>query len=233
MTQNQIGPELAAHVVIPFFLRTLMKIERERLGHSRQAASRMSRWSSSAWGHFERGTRNLQPHHWINIAAVLGLSAEDEVRRLNAFIGKHPGIWLERVASGELRVCERALTSPRPLRLGNVFSYDLNPIRPQLYYELSTYSQDPERLVEVARDLGLFQARSALASTPPPPPVSSEDRSKNRRERLCQIVRSQLEDEKLGLLERLVDKFLHCPADELAHAYKHFSLSISKSSERD
>lgn len=230
--QNQIGPDLAAHVVIPYFLRTLMKIERERLGHSRQAASRMSRWSSSAWGHFERGTRNLQPHHWINIAAVLDLSAEDEVRRLNAFIGKHPGIWLERVASGELRVCERALTSPRPLRSGNVFSYDLNPIRPQMYYELSTYTQDPERLVEVARELGLFQAREARASAPPPP-VKPEDRSKSRRERLCQIVMSRLEGEKLGLLERVMEKFLSCDSDELAHAYKHFSLSISKSSERD
>ena len=90
--QNQtIGPDLAAHVVIPYFLRTLMKIERQRLGHSRQAASRMARWSSSAWGHFERGTRNLQPHHWINISAAMGIGAEDEVRRLDAFIGTIPG----------------------------------------------------------------------------------------------------------------------------------------------
>ncbi|MBW2278010.1 MAG: helix-turn-helix domain-containing protein [Deltaproteobacteria bacterium] len=230
--QNQIGPDLAAHVVIPYFLRTLMKIERQRLGHSRQAASRMARWSSSAWGHFERGTRNLQPHHWINISAALDITAEDEVRRLNAFIGKHASIWLEKVASGEIRVCERALTSPRPLRTGNVFGYELNPIRPQLYYELSSYAQDPERVIEVARALGMLEPREARRSAPPPAVISPEERSAKNRERLCEVLMKQIETEKLGLLERVLEKFRRCPADELAHAYKHFSLSISKSSER-
>jgi len=224
--QNQIGPDLAAHVVVPYFLRMLMKIERERLGHSRQGASRMAAWSSSAWGHFERGTRNLQPHHWINISASLGLTREDEVRRLDAFIGKHPDIWLERVASGEIRVCERALTSPRPLRTGDVFGYALNPIRPHLYYELSSYSDDPERTIAIARALAVFEPQEARDSSPPPP--TPEERSQKHRERLCEVLMTQIEADKLGLLERILDKFKRFPADELAHAYKHFSLSISK-----
>jgi hypothetical protein len=228
MQTPQIGADLASHVVVPYFLRTLMKIERERLGLSRQAASRRAKWSSSAWGHFERGTRNIQPHHWINISSVLGLSFEDEVRRLNAFIGKHPGIWLERLKSGEIRVCERALTSPRPMRSGNVFSFDLNPIRPDLYYELSTYSQEPEGLVATAKELGMFKPREVRTSDLPPPTVSSAERSRARREKLCEIVMSGSADEKLGLCDRLVDKFRRFPAEELAQAYKHFSLSVTK-----
>jgi hypothetical protein len=228
MQQIQIGSDLAAQVVIPYFLRTLMKIERERLGLSRQAASRKARWSMSAWGHFERGTRNIQPHHWINISSVLGLSDEDEVRRMNAFVGKHPGIWLERLKTGEIRVCERALTSPRPMRSGNVFSYDLNPIRPNLYYELSTYSQDPESVVALATELGMFKSREIRTSDLPPPAISPAERTQARREKICQIVTTAIADEKLGLLERMLDKFQRYKPDELAHAYKHFSLAVSR-----
>jgi hypothetical protein len=191
----------------------------------------MSRWSASAWGAFERGTRNLQPHHWINITAALQISTETEVRRLDAFIDKHAIIWLEKVASGELRVCERALTSPKPLRSGNVFGYELSPIRPQLYYELAAYSPDQERTIEIARALGVFEPQETRGSEPPPSPVSPEERSAKYRERLCETVRNQISTDKLALLERILDKFRKHPPDELAHAYKHFSLSISKSSE--
>jgi hypothetical protein len=221
-------PDQVAHAVIPYFLRNVMKIERERKGIARHAASSSAGWSSSVWGHFERGTRSLQPHHFMSAARVLEMSDEDLVRRLNAFVGKHPAMWIERLADGGIEVCERALTSPRPLRSGNVVNVDLGPMRPDLYYELSAFSDAPDLVIEHATRLGFMTARESVElEIAPSPPGERKDLAEVRREQLCRAIMA-LPEEKLGLLERVVDKFQRFSSNDLAHAYKHFSLSVSK-----
>lgn len=221
--------EMIAKAVIPHFLRTLMKIERERRGMSRQAASVNARWSSSTWGNMERNARNLQPHHWINIAAVLGLTPENEARRLNAFIGKHPSIWIEMAADGTYFVCERALTSPRRIKSKKVVTVYLDPARPALYYELSSYNADPEALLDEAGRLGFIRAAQppGARETRPSDMGIRKDLGPARRAKLCKQINEDLPDEKLGLLERVMDKFTRFPPDQLARAYKHFSLSLT------
>ncbi|MDD5309248.1 MAG: hypothetical protein PHU25_18190 [Deltaproteobacteria bacterium] len=221
-------PEQVAHAVIPYFLRNLMKIERELKGLARHAASSSAGWSSSVWGHLERGTRALQPHHFMAAERVLEMGEEDLVRRLNAFIGKHPSIWIERLPSGEIEVCERTFTSPRPLRSGNIVNVDLNPVRPELYDALSAFSDAPDMVIEIATKLG-FMTAIEIAELPPPahPAGAPQDRDRLRREKLCRAIMA-LPAEKLGLLERVVDKFQRFSSSDLAYAYKHFSLSVSK-----
>ena len=226
---NQIEPELIARAVIPHFLRTLMKIERERRGISRQAASKAAMWSSSTWGNMERNARNLQAYHWINIAAVLELTPEYEARRLNAFIGKYPNIWLERDTENEFVVCERALTSARRIKSSKVLNVALDPVRPALYYHLSSFNADPEALLDEAAAHGFIRAVSApqRSHSPTADAIALRDMGPARRAKLCKQVADELSDEKLGLLERVMDKFSRFPADELARAYKHFSLSLT------
>jgi hypothetical protein len=225
---HPFAPDQIARAIIPYFLRNLMKIERERKGIARHAASSSAGWSSSVWGHIERGTRNLQAHHFMAAARVLEMSEDDLVRRLNAFIGKHPVMWIERVASGELQVCERTITSPRPMRSGNVLNVELDPVRPDLYYELCAFSDAPDRVIEAATKLGFMGARESVEIEVAPAPAGDrQDREKLRREQLCRAIMA-LPDEKLGLLERVVDKFQRFSSNDLAHAYKHFSLSVSK-----
>ncbi len=223
-----INPDLAANIVVTHFLASLMKIERERLGITRKTASREADWSTSTWGELERKARNMQPPHWIKAAEVLELGAAEVVRRLNAFVGKYPSVWFERLASNQYRYCERPITSPRAMRSGKVVNIELNQLRPNLYYELSTFSANPGEIIEQASALGFFVVRA----TEQPPRKSSRlpegmDSVEAQRERLYGII-ADLPDEKLGLLERVVDKFQRFSAKDLAHAYQHFSLSVSK-----
>lgn len=226
--QYTVTANEAATAIIPYFLRSLMKLERERQGLSRQSASADARWSTSTWGHLERNTRPIQPHHWMNIAAVLSVSSAREIRRLNAFIGKHPNFWLEVDANHELSICEKALTSPKAIRARNVVSVDLNVIRPALYYELSRYTVEPEEIIADAKEAGFFAsvdreiaapAKSSRTSSPPP-------KSSAYREVIVRKVNDVIAEEKMQLLERVIDKFEKYSPSELAQAYRHFSLSL-------
>ncbi len=221
------NPDLVAHVVVSHFLSSLMKIERERCGFSRKEASRNADWSSAAWGELERESRTLQPSQWITVTDVLELSSSDVVRRLNAFIGKYPNVWINRDSQGELKLLERSITSPRAIRSGNTFTVDLNQIRPNLYYELSSFSKTPDEIIEKATELEFFTTR---VFAPPRSDLSREARvsqaNEAKREQVIELIR-EMSDEKFGLLERVVDKFQRFNSKELAQAYKHFSLSVT------
>ncbi len=226
---EEINPDLAAKLVVTHFLSSLMKIERERRGITRKTASRQAEWSASTWGDIEREARTVQPPHWIKVTEVLGLIPLEVVRRLNAFIGKFPNVWLERQASGQHRYCERPITSPRALRSGKIININLNNLRPNLYYELSAFSRSPGEIIEQASNLGFFQSRDE----PRPPhsesrfPASDEASIDTRRERISVAIKD-LPEEKFALLERIVDKFQRYTTKDLGYAYKHFSLSVSK-----
>jgi hypothetical protein len=224
---NDINPDMVTRVIIPRFLRSLMKIERERLGLTRKSASKEAKWSSSMWSELEREARNIEPQHWIEAVEVLGLNAEEVVRRLNAFLGKHPSVWLELISPKEYKYCEREITSPRALRSGKVVNVNLNPLRPNLFFELSTFSPEPEKIIEKANALGFFAPRDSISDERPSSALWTVDSPEIRRERLAKII-NDLSVEKLGLLERVVDKFQKYSSKDLAHAYQHFSLSVTK-----
>ncbi|MDJ0765324.1 MAG: helix-turn-helix transcriptional regulator [Myxococcota bacterium] len=225
MTYN--NTDAVAHVIITYFLSALMKIERERSGLTRKTASLNAGWSAGAWAELERGARALQPHHFIDAAEVLVLTEEEIVRRLNAFIGKHPNLWLERTSDDQLSLCERKVTSPRALRQGNIVNVDLNQIRPSLYYELSSFTPEPEKIIECATELGFFEERETIHPPSQDLPLSPDAPFEARQDRLVSII-LDLPEEKFGLLERVVDKFQRFSAKDLAFAYQLFSLSISR-----
>lgn len=223
---QHIGPEQASQTIIPFFLRSLMKLERERQGISRQAASSSAKWSTSTWGHLERNTRPLQPHHWMNISLVLNLSADREVRRLNAFIGKHPILWLQMGDGQDMEICEKSLTSPRAIRGDNVLSVDLNKIRPALYYELSRFTVEPEEIISCAKSYGFFQSRIEDSQRPSFPKTDPQEKIKNKRDQISRRINTSISEDKLAILERVVHKFENYSVKELAKAYQHFSLCL-------
>ncbi|MCP4602062.1 MAG: hypothetical protein GY847_16360 [Proteobacteria bacterium] len=225
---QSINPDLVSNVIISHFLASLMKIERERLGLTRKNASREAEWSATAWGELERQARALMPEHWMKASEVLGLAPEDVVRRLNAFIEKYSSVWMERRSDGQYKYCERPITSPRALRSGKTVNVDLNRLRPTLYYELSTFSTDPGGIIEQANLLGFFASRDISEMPSEAPRSTTEvDIRESRLERLINTI-SEMPEEKIGLLERIIDKFERFPAKELAHAYRHFSLSVSR-----
>jgi helix-turn-helix protein len=225
---QNINPDLVAHIVIPHFLRILMKRERENIGLAQKQASKEAGWSAPAWGEVERARRILKPHNWITVCEVLGLNSSEVVQRLNAFIVKNNGIWLERRSGGEIAVCERQITSPRAMRSGNIVNTDLNRLRPSLFLELSAFFASPEKVIEEATKLGFFASRKM---TPPPRDTGEHtaiaNRAAARREHAIQQLKN-MSDEKFGLLERVLDKFNRYNAKQLAHAYQHFSLAVSK-----
>jgi hypothetical protein len=222
----QIDPDHVARVVIPYFLRSLMRIERERLGLSQRDASTQSGWSASVWGALERGSRSLDREQWIAASEALTISNADIAKRLNAFVNKYPSIWLERISATHINICDRPVTSPRIIRSGKVVNVNLNPLRPNLYHELSTYCEDSTEIVAFAVDLDFYSPREAvLPSTSPKDRISSF--SEDRLEHMIRFIREMPQD-KFGLLERIIDKFEKYPARDLAQAYQHFSLSIKK-----
>jgi hypothetical protein len=214
-----------ARVLIPHFLRTLMKTERERIGMVQKDASDEAGWSSAMWGILERGARPLDKDQWISASGVLGLTPAETAGHLNGFIVESPSVWIEILGDGTLSVCERPVTSPRAIRSGRVANVDLNPIRPILYHELSGYVESASEVISAAVSRNFYTARenTLVPSSMPSHPAMEED----RRMRLVRII-TEMSPEKFGLLERVVDKFIRYSAKDLAVAYQHFSLSVKK-----
>ena len=220
-----LNPDLVAEVVIPFFLRSLMRVERERVNMSQKDAGLRAGWSPTVWSAFERGEHYLDKTSWAVIKDALSLDTATVVRRLNGFINRYPSIWLELQEDG-LTICERPVTSPRGLRSGKVVNFDLNPIRPVLYQELSGYAEIPAEVIAAAVSLDVYKARKT-------PVVSSSSRVSAPSAEVDQLAEIHeiilsLSPEKLALLDRVIDKFRRFSAKELAMAYQHFSLSLKK-----
>jgi hypothetical protein len=218
------NPDKIAQVVISYFLRSLMRVERERNNLSQKAAALMAGWSGPSWGAFERGERAIDKETWGIVIEALDLDPTALVRRLNGFINRYPSIWLERRGE-ELHICERPVTSPRGIRSGKVVNIELNPIRPALYQELSDYTPTPGEIIAAAVSLDYYDAR-----TPPALPSGRVSRSDTEPGQPIDIqdVILTFSPEKLALLERVIDKFQRFSAKELAMAYQHFSLSLKK-----
>ncbi len=220
---QRLNPDDVAVVLIPHYLRLLMKAERERIGLVQKDASVEAGWSAAQWGALERGARPLDKELWIQAADVLGLTPADVVRQLNAFIARNPSIWIEISDQSVLSVCERPMTSPRVIRSGHVVSVDLNPIRPILFHELSGYAENASEIIGAAVAANAYVARETMMvpSQIAAHPIMDED----RRERVIRLI-NELPPEKFGLMERIVDKFTRYPAKQLAVAYQHFSISV-------
>lgn len=224
---ESINPDLASHAIVIDFLTILMKTERERLNLTRKQASQQSKWPDATWGELESKSRTMQAQHWMAAVRVISLSPVDIVKALDRYIENHPSVWMEK-NDDEYRFCERQVTSPRALRSGNTVNVDLNRLRPALFYELSTYSPNPGEIIEQATLLGLFAARELTLPPQTLAPGSGGGLTEmERRARVARIIH-ELSEEKFGLLERVVDKFERFSAKELAYAYQHFSLSVSK-----
>ena len=226
---HRIDEDNVAGLVIPYFLRTLMRKERERIGHVQTEASFKAGWSSTAWGVIERGARPLDRKQWRQAVKVLGLDIVEIVRRLDAFIGKNPSIWIETQPDNRLSICKRPATSPRVLRSGKVVNVDLDPLRPHLYHELSTYFEEDAEVIAAAVSYDFYNAKPVKipARDRESSPFMNGTPSKDRREYVVGVIR-ELSPEKFGLIERVVDKFMRFSASDLARAYEHFSLSIRK-----
>lgn len=223
---QDLNPDIVAEVVIPYFLRSLMRIERERMSMSQKDAAFRAGWSTSVWGAYERGERTLDKEAWTEAKSALWLKASSLVRRLNAFVNRYPSIWLEKKNDG-LYICERPVTSPRGLRSGKVVNYDLNPIRPVLYQTLAAYSQEPGELVAEAVIQNFYKAQK----TPDAPAYRASRTEESTQEEKIDLIHEtilNLTPEKLALMERVIDKFRRFSAKELALAYQHFSLSLKK-----
>ena len=163
--------------------------------------------------------RSFQKLAYLVLFAEFVLNQQD-------LLHKYPSLWLERVSTTTVVICERPVTSPRIIRSGKVVNVDLNPLRPNLYHELSSYCTDSTEIIAFAVDFDFYSSRPAiLPSTSPRDRVSTF--SDDRLEQIIQVIRD-LSEEKLGLMERIVDKFQKYPARDLAQAYQHFSLSIKK-----
>ena len=224
-----LDKDLTVHVVVRYFLRSLMKSERERLGLSRRRASSLAGWPSSAWAEIERQARPMQPQHWADASQMLELDNDKLVRRLNSFLERHPSIWLERMATGEIRIMEKAITSPRTLRSGRVVNVEIDGLRPYLYDELSTFADAPAEVIKKASELGMLEPREKVAHSKPSSPsaFSFDGDIDARKERMITAIMS-MSEKKLGLLDRVLDKFKRFPAADLARAYEHFSLAVKK-----
>ncbi len=223
---SNVEPHQATKIIVPFFLQSLMKIERENQELTTKQASAQSNWSSKTWEDVEKGSRVLQPQHWQVAATVLCLNANALVRRLNAFISKNPLLWLEKQTDNTITICKRSITSPRAVRSSNIFSVELGAIRPNLYNELASYWSQPREIIEISDDLGYFSPQS-LQPLPSISPSGLDLKTDTEvlKDRILAII-DTLPKEKIALLERVADKFNRFPAKKLALAYKHFSISV-------
>lgn len=224
---QNINPELISRLVVSHFLSHLLKYQRESLGLSLKMAAKDAEWSTRIWQELEDEKIPLEPIHWRIAVGVLQLSPKDVVEALHVFIEQHPSVWFEKMANADYRVCERPVDGPVAMRSGNVMSVELNPLRPNLFYELCAFSPRPADIVDYANNLGYFSARET--NLPPSPETAPLAYSSAETKRA--ILKSKLDElseEKLGLLERVLDKFERFPPKTLAYAYQHFSLAVKR-----
>lgn len=218
----EIDPAIVARLTIPEFLQEVMHTERELRADSFASVLSRAGLNREAWTKFETGSQRLSHDQWFVLAVALGIDAVDVTRRLHESILSKPALWVERLPDGLWQVVKKPMTSPRALRSGNTINADLNANRPALFYELSHYYPSPEEIISIAAQAG-YLTPTIISHPPPPPPSQASDiRS------LLQACIDDLPDERLPLLERVVDKFTRYPLKDLAQAYKHFSLSVTK-----
>ena len=101
---QRLNSDDAASAIIPHFLRSVLKAERERIGLSPKDASSEAGWPAAQWGALENGARALDREQWTQAADVLGLTPSDLVRRFDAFIVKNLSIWIEISIHGDLSI---------------------------------------------------------------------------------------------------------------------------------
>jgi hypothetical protein len=226
---QNVTPDQAAEAIIQFFIKSLLRIERDRIDLDVGDASMDAGCSYSECKRLESGAQIIEPSHWKKATEVLELSSNDVVRRLNAFISKHMNIWMERDSTTKFRICEKAVTSPKALRSGNTIMMDLSKLRPNLFYVLSSFSPVPEEIMDAASNLGfLAPSKSELPArdSVEEPGDSSSDKLEDQKQKILDAI-EKMSPEKVGLIERFVDKFERFSPKDLALAYKHFKLSLS------
>ncbi|MCU0660763.1 MAG: hypothetical protein MUC50_00370 [Myxococcota bacterium] len=219
----EIDPASIARVMIPEFLRELMHSERERLGDGLASVLYRAGMTQEEWLTLERGAAVLSQDRWFAIAAALRMSPAEVALRLHEAVSSRPALWMERLGDDDWQILRRSMTSPRALRSGRTMSADLNGNRPALFYELSTYYPSPDEILSIAAQGDYFKRRAVSR----PPSIIDEGNVGDLRSSLHSAL-DELPEDCLPLLERVMDKFTRFSLKDLAQAYKHFSLSVSK-----
>lgn len=225
---QNVNSDIVSHLVVSHVLASLLKETRETMGLSIKQAANNAKWSTGTWEGLENEKIPIEPVHYKTGTSVLQVSEKEVVLYLDNFIAKHPNVWLEKMSNSEYKFCERPITSPKAMRSGNVVNVDLNQIRPSLFYELCAISPQPAEIMEHANAFDVFSARATDLPPHPGTPSATRDGSiEARRERLKNII-GELSEDKLGLLERVIDKFQRFAPRTLAYAYQHFTLAVKQ-----
>ncbi|MBN2529707.1 MAG: helix-turn-helix domain-containing protein [Deltaproteobacteria bacterium] len=221
-----LNVERAVAVCVQYFLRTLMRLERERYGWSAKEAAQRAKWPPELWRSLEQHELPLEPHHWINICTVLELSDDRLARRLDAFVEKNPVLLVAEDADARLDVYEKKLTTPRLLRSKQVFTLNLSPVRVPLYDILSLYVLEGETLIQAAAKKGFYQNKEAPPLKPSFKLQNTHEKLEIRRKRLARYVTEKIEDEKLDALEAALELIASHELDEVHRAVQVVSLAL-------
>lgn len=197
----QLDQDKAVAVCVQYYLRTLMRLEREKYGWNAKDAAAKAKWPAETWQQLENHELPIEPHHWINICAVMDLNDDRLARRMDAFINKNPVLIVACNPKEQLEIFEKALTSPRLIRNQNIFTLNLAPVRSKLYDILSLYSPDGETLIEVAKQRNYYFDSPETPLKPSFKRHNTGEKRELRRTRLSRMVTDKIIDEKLEALE--------------------------------
>ena len=219
----------AVAVCVQYFLRTLMRLERERYGWSMKEAAARARWTTELWQNLEQHAIPLEPHHWINICAVFELTDERLARRVNAFIRKNPVLLVGMSEDQTLDIFEKKLTSPKLLQSKRVFTLSLSPVTQELFDILSLYVADGESLIAMAQRKGYYENAPEPSLKPSFKLKSTDEKRDDHRRRLARYVTEKIDDEKLDALETALHLIDDHGKEEVERAVQVISLVLKSS----
>jgi hypothetical protein len=221
--------EKAVAVCVQYFLRTLMRLEREKYGWSIKEAAAKSKWPAEQWRELEQHESPIEPHHWINISAVMELSEERLARRMKAFVEKNPVLLVGVDPDEKLDIFDKKLTSPKLLRSKKVFTLSLSPVRQELCDILSLYVADSEAFIETVKGKGYYRNKPEPALKPSFKLKSTDEKREARRIRLARYVTDRIDDSKLDALETALELIATHKESEIQRAIEVLSLMLKSS----
>lgn len=219
----------AVAVCVQYFLRTLMRLERERYGWSMKEAASRAKWSTELWQSLEQHTVPLEPHHWINICAVFELSDERLARRVNAFVKKNPVMLVGMNDDASLDIYEKKLTSPRLIQSKRVFTLSLPPVREELFDILSVYMAEGESLIEMAVQKGYYQNSPEPPLKPSFKLKNTAEKQEDQRNRLARYVQERIDGDKLGAVESALELIANNKKENVERAVQVIALMLKTS----
>ena len=216
----------AVAVCVQYFLRTLMRLERERYGWSMKESAARAKWSTELWQSLEQHDIPLEPHHWINICAVFELTDERLTRRVDAFVKKNPVILVGMNDDESLDVYEKKLTAPKLLQSKRVFTLSLSPVREELFDILSLYVAEGESLIGMAMQKGFYQNSPEPPLKPSFKLKNTAEKQEDHRNRLARFVQEKIDGDKLGALENAMELIANNKKENVERAVQVIALML-------